>query len=930
METLQTALHALRETLSRKNGASDVNDSLHSLVSMLNMLKTPALSEASLKNLCFILRRNMIHLYQVAPEPALRYAATLFVAISDIKVNVNNECRAMWEDTQESLLSGVLDFLEQHPTTDKQTLVASVYYSPLCRELFPEEDKPNPVMKDSLLCTIFQLLSETAIFHPENQHNLRSSDVLGGKRLGVMLAQCRDFLVIEALLELFGNIIPSAKVPKKRAEFIDDVFSPVRLKCGAKLLENASPTGWDIVSTTVCDALAKSDIQYPQPFETAGIQAGNVSYTVSRIYIDKSAFMASVDKDGQLDTFKVPFCTVRRIKVLASSTSTNTVMIVTGAPPLLGHVFSTHRKDEETSIAFDLQKDKVADFVTVLRQRGLKNVIEPIHRKQSKAKTSVNLDFRSGHMEFPPLEEKIENLSRLWQSHRSPTEIDPNGTTSPLLKILEAKGEGSDGGIGTVPTEFDGPVVRISLSTTDEKQYSAPTAAQVQQDTSSKTNQDEPYEISAGDVKQDSRFPGAEARVINPCSNPPCNLGESMMQNRKSITQLQGSVAAAASIAAKVSEMMQPNTADHMRFTLAQHPALGCHVDTTIIDGTMLDSVPATSTIGKMEQAQRMERSGVGPVSSLAAEFRRRKPSLQLMPPSGVCEEKSLLGDDSRREGMNKDEHDPEKVVQSRYKVKVQHLCAQDPAQTSEHNIKFNPTSTLIAHANRKNNSGLSAKGDESVALAEEKEDNRLGSLASQQVQRGLPRTRRHNLPTFTDLTEDGIAETRIAELLLEGATDARIKIAGREVMSLEKSPTPLDWAEEKIQFLTKPLTREPVEHMGTGQCEGTEIRGQLDSNPESRGRPFVSFALPHGSNADGHSKPGIARPSSMYGSPQKRRRNGNHIERQARESHTSYRIASNGTPSKRRRLDTNVDIRIIDVLNQIHEVNVLRLKGCR
>lgn len=809
---------------------------------------------------------------------------------------------------------------------DKQTLVASVYYSPLCRELFPEEDKPNSVMKDSLLCTIFQLLSETAIFHPANQHNLRSSDVLGGKRLGVMLAQCRDFLVIEALLELFGNIIPSAKVPKKRAEFIDEVFSPVRLKCGAKLLENASPTGWDVVSTTVCDALAKSDIQYPQPFETAGIQAGNVSYTVSRIYIDKSAFMASVDKDGQLDTFKVPFCTVRRIKVLASSTSTNTVMIVTGGPPLLGHVFSMHRKDEEISIAFDLQKDKIADFVSVLRQRGLKNVIEPIHRKQSKAKTSVNLDFRSGNlnMEFPPLEEKIENLSRLWQSHRSPTEIDPNGTTSPLLKILEAKDEGSDGGIGALPTEFDGPVVRISLSTTDEKQYSAPTAAQVlQQDTSSKTNQDEPYEISAGDVKQDSRFLGSEARVINSCSDPPCNLGESMMQNRKSTTQLQGSVeSAAASITAKVSEMMQPNTADHMRFTLAQRPALGCHADTTIVDGTILDSVPATSTIGKMEQAQRMERSGVGPVSSLAAEFRRRKPSFQLMPPSGVCEEESLLEDDSRREGMNKDEHDPEMVVQSRYKMKVQRLCVQEPAQTSEHNIKFNPTSTLIAHANRKNNSSLSAKGDQSMALAEEKEENRLGRLASQQVQSGLPRIRRHKLPTCIDLTEDGIAETRIAKLLLEGATDAKIKIAGHEVMSLEKSPTPLDWAEEKIQFLTK-LTREPVEHMGSGQCEGTEIRGQLvleDSNPESRGRPSVSFALPHGSNADGHSKPGIARPSSMYGSPQKRSRNGNQIERQVRESRTSYRIASNGTPSKRRRLDTNVDTRIIDVLNQIHE----------
>ena len=76
-------------------------------------------------------------------------------------------------------------------------------------------------------------------------------------------------------------------------------------------------------------------------------------------------------KDGQLDTFKVPFCTVRRIKLLAPSTSTATVMIVTGVPPLLGHVFSVHCKEEEISVTFDLKKEKIADFVTVLRQRGL-------------------------------------------------------------------------------------------------------------------------------------------------------------------------------------------------------------------------------------------------------------------------------------------------------------------------------------------------------------------------------------------------------------------------------------------------------------------------------------------------------------------------------------------------------------------------------
>ena len=71
-----------------------------------------------------------------------------------------------------------------------------------------------------------------------------------------------DFLAMEALLELFGNIIPSTKNPERRAKFIQEVFDPARFECSAdivQLLERIQSTGWDTASTKISDALAKSD-----------------------------------------------------------------------------------------------------------------------------------------------------------------------------------------------------------------------------------------------------------------------------------------------------------------------------------------------------------------------------------------------------------------------------------------------------------------------------------------------------------------------------------------------------------------------------------------------------------------------------------------------------------------------------------------------
>lgn len=137
------------------------------------------------------------------------------------------------------------------------------------------------------------------------------------------------------------------------------------------------------------DCLAVTDhTDSPQPFETTQIRVQRTSYTVSRVYADKNAFIASVDevdrsvtfmalanplvmKDGQFETFQLPFLAVKRIQVSAPSAFMATVTVSVSSSPLLGHSPIIRDKTDDMSIAFDLRKEKVRDFAAVLRKRGL-------------------------------------------------------------------------------------------------------------------------------------------------------------------------------------------------------------------------------------------------------------------------------------------------------------------------------------------------------------------------------------------------------------------------------------------------------------------------------------------------------------------------------------------------------------------------------
>jgi hypothetical protein len=126
----------------------------------------------------------------------------------------------------------------------------------------------------------------------------------------------------------------------------------------------------------------------PQPFETTQIRIQRASYIVSRIYADKNAFIASVAevcsssfvlalvdprimKDGQFETFQLPFHAVKRIQISSPSAFMATVTVSVSSSPLLGHSLIIRDKTDDMSIAFDLRKEKIRDFATILRKREL-------------------------------------------------------------------------------------------------------------------------------------------------------------------------------------------------------------------------------------------------------------------------------------------------------------------------------------------------------------------------------------------------------------------------------------------------------------------------------------------------------------------------------------------------------------------------------
>ncbi|KAF8638504.1 hypothetical protein AX16_010487 [Volvariella volvacea WC 439] len=462
---VQNAANSLRQAVS-KLGADKAKPPLAPLSSALKVLQIPSPPTKSLQLLESILRRDMVPLYECATTPALRLSSAVMVYVYREKVLPAEESNGTvykqgWESVQVSLISGLLDFLDAHTTHAHKEQVAIEFYPLLCNMYLrlPVDTGIRP--GEYLIYTIYQLISETATSHAENQRRLRNPSILGSKQLGYNLSCARDFLTMEALLELLAKLLPSVISPEgrtRRANFIEEVFDPKLFRCSKIVLEylnSASSINWEDTSVKIMDALARQDIRFPQPFDTRSIVLGDSkSFTIQRIYVDQNSLTANVETDGLLDTLKISYSSIQRIQFGKAVKPRAMMLIKLSSPPLLGRAPVGGGCNV---VSFEIWRNDIKHMQNSLEKRGLTQMLGS-SCKQSKATSSVDLNFEEQDASPPTTQDKVKSIQRLWAT-KDQSHPKNSVETSPLIRLQEtiASAVGPD-------TKGDSPLSKPSPS----------------------------------------------------------------------------------------------------------------------------------------------------------------------------------------------------------------------------------------------------------------------------------------------------------------------------------------------------------------------------------------------------------------------------------------------------------------------------------
>ncbi|TFK42893.1 hypothetical protein BDQ12DRAFT_297633 [Crucibulum laeve] len=406
MDQVKAAAEALRQIAATKKHKTDVEDSIHQFASTITLLELSSLSPNTFERLSSLLRARLLPLYYAFFELTLQYTNAILTVIFEEKITNtvfagDDFIRSSWEMIQTSLISGVLDYLEAESTYEHRGTVGNALYPILCRFYLQEAPFKPTQTTGSLLSTVYQLLSETVISHPNNQRKLRDPGILGGKAIGRTLSQIKDFLAAEALLELFANLLPSLNGPTgrgKRTAYIKETFNPAFFTCSEEiitLLENITTIDWSVTAIKIMDTLATSDILFPQPFEVSRciMQSKRIN-NVDRIYIDNYAFLANLDENGNLETIQIPYMTINSVALTSSSNNNTSVKVEVLSLPLVGGRPSAEiSSTDNIGLSWEINTADVERFTSSLRKRGLGEKMKKSARKLSKAITQVELDF---------------------------------------------------------------------------------------------------------------------------------------------------------------------------------------------------------------------------------------------------------------------------------------------------------------------------------------------------------------------------------------------------------------------------------------------------------------------------------------------------------------------------------------------------------
>ncbi|KIM48842.1 hypothetical protein M413DRAFT_21153 [Hebeloma cylindrosporum] len=434
MNSINAAFRGLASIkATRKGKDSLVDDAINQLSSIPILLEFPAASPATFSRLAELLRAQLLPLYHASLSLSLDYVVAVLQFIHHNKVipalNAGNAIH-VWESLLSSLFSGILDFLDEKSNTKHREIIASVLHPVFCSLYF--DQSPGSLFSKfsgDMLSVVYQLLMATIECNGRSAAKLRDHDI-GSKCLGLTIRQTKDFLALEAILDLFGSIIPLVKGGReKRSHYIKEVFSSSIFECSdlvVEHLEHISSPDWSITSMKIIKTLADWDLSFPQPFDATSLVLRDVPFFNASFsfYVDKTRFTANLEKDGEVETLCIPFTTVLEIAVSVTSNDDVHVTIHITSPPTLGGALMSTISTGNLSVSWKLKKVLMHRFGKALKSRNL-SIGHPASKKLSKAK-EIALDFD------PKGQDHMKGC-RVYLNGNSPRVTNSVTLTSPLV-----------------------------------------------------------------------------------------------------------------------------------------------------------------------------------------------------------------------------------------------------------------------------------------------------------------------------------------------------------------------------------------------------------------------------------------------------------------------------------------------------------------
>ncbi|KAG0705163.1 hypothetical protein DFH29DRAFT_302869 [Suillus ampliporus] len=445
MTELERAVEALKAAVKHNGIDKRVGDVVSQFTSYLVLLKSSSPSSQSISKLRSILRRPLLPLYAAVPGPALQLSSAVLRKVIDEKLRNalnarDSQLSASWNEVAVALLSGVLDFIEKTSDDMSKETAASAFYPTICTLFFYQDASLTLLPRTQT--TAYSLLHDTLANHPGNQRRLRDHAVLGGLLIGIAISQSKDYLVIEALLNIVGWLIPPTHKTEqgkvKRTEFINDLFgSETHFSCSHELvgiLQYISSSRWEDTSMKVMDVLARSDITFPQPFALDEVDVCGKTYpqptAFDRLHLDRDCFLANIiEQDDVCESLKISYGHIRSVTIDISKASPPNKAIVhvdlTG-PPVMGEAPLDIPAGQSFYLKFEIEREDLSRLMEALRRRGVVKLsfLGENPPKQTNKRRSVGLAHSirlTGDSSPPPhgsqYEDKVKHVENVYETN---------------------------------------------------------------------------------------------------------------------------------------------------------------------------------------------------------------------------------------------------------------------------------------------------------------------------------------------------------------------------------------------------------------------------------------------------------------------------------------------------------------------------------